>query len=221
MMRRDTVDVCIAHAAVGTACCVASGIAAYIAGLPSMLRSPATLMQCTCTCALLHATVAAYGRIDRVHAVGTLHAFWGGMLAATWALVAVQKSLPTGAFIMLSAQGLQALSAAGWVLLCACAVAAGAIVSHHAHHIAANPHKHRRVKICAAVATAVLVLAMTAAPGFHMHHYMWAPAVALACQCDTGVSMACQSIALGIMNQELAFGDMNAFYDRVPVQKVG
>lgn len=207
------VDVCLAHTAAGTTCCLASALVARAAGLPSMVRSPPALMQCSCACALLHALVAAYGRVERVHRTERLPAFWSGVLVSTWAWVAVQHSLPRGAFIMLSAEGLQSLSVAGWMLLCGCAGAVSLLVHHHAQQVALQRQKHGHVQVCTGVATLLLVMAVVAGPGFHLHHYMWAPAVALGCQCDTWISMTSQSIALGIMNQELAFGHMPPFYD--------
>jgi len=204
-------DVQILHVGVALLSCTLTGMLAWATGLPTMYRDVHTFFHSTAAIAAMHAIVAAYGRVERIYS-HSIAGFYVTMNTATWTWVSIQHAVPADAFIMLSTEGMNGLSLRGWVLAVLSFLIVGSIILHNVTQMKRRPYLHRNMPMVSA-----LLLTYTAAaatdPAFHLHHYMWAGALALLCQCDTFASAACQSIALGIANQELAFGDIQPFFD--------
>ena len=204
-------DIHVTHVGVALVSCMLAGLASWTLGLPTMYKDVHTFVHCSAAIATLHAIVAAYGRIERIQSRSHVY-YYILMNASTWLLVSIQHVLPHDAFIMLSKNGMSHLSLCGWALAVGLFLLIVNVISHNLITMRKLPHLHRNMPVVSAVLLAYTAIAATDS-AFHVHHYMWASVLALLCQCDTKLSVSCQAIALGIANQELAFGDMQPFFD--------
>eukprot|EP00051_Salpingoeca_urceolata_P000705 m.35457 g.35457 ORF g.35457 m.35457 type:complete len:272 (+) comp10928_c0_seq1:90-905(+) len=192
---------------------------------PGNGHSAATFFQAVAAYALFHCALFHAGACHR-HFCGGWRTL-GVTLATCFFFPGVyrgiQALIPSGAFLMLSAQGFEQLNALGWVICVVALLLVAGVVIYHVYRA-----RQRSRRFCIAyfgsfVALGlVVVLAATIGPhwnagAFHIHHYMWASVLSFFTRFDTTTSRVCQALFVGVVTQEVSGLGLVSFYDpKVP-----